>query len=161
MSSSENARAAAHGSRRITAAAGVKPRVTSTRVDRRESSNLDDELHPQDSASNAPHRRAPTSSKQPSGSHREKMEKKTEKTRITTKETVQIRTRSPPRPGSAGGTNGAAKVTRNLVIEKPVVQARSPRKGKENQRESRKKILMQWPESAYRPFQSHGNQKRD
>lgn len=144
MSSSENARAAAHGSRRTTAATGAKPRVTSTRVDRRESSNLDDELHPQDSASNAPHRRVPSSSKQPFGSHLEKMEKRTEKTRITTKETVQIRTRSPPRPGSAGGTNGVATVIRDLIIEKPVLQARSPqRKGKENRRESCKQILMQ------------------
>ena len=76
-----------HGSKRTSEnwSGASRPRVPS---------GLNDEVAPSDSASNAPHRRQPSGSHKVNGSKREAYEKRVERTKITTTDTVHVRRKS-------------------------------------------------------------------
>lgn len=99
MSSAGNARRAAYNDRRTAATSGAKPRAPSARADAKERPDSRGELFPQDSASNvgSVSRRAAPGTHKASGSIGGTKERRTEKTHITTKETLQIRVKSPER----------------------------------------------------------------
>lgn len=99
MSSAGNARSAAYNDRRTAATSGAKPRAPSARADVRERPDSRGELFPQDSASNAGSgsRRAPPAAHKASGSIGGTREGRTEKTHITTRDTLQVRIKSPER----------------------------------------------------------------
>lgn len=98
MSSLENARNVPQTARRTVATASARPRVPSSRVGASESPNLDSEVRPQDSVSNAPSRKTTSASLKTNGSRRSFEEKRTERTHITTKDTVHIRTKKSTKP---------------------------------------------------------------
>jgi hypothetical protein len=90
MSGAEG-RASAQSSKRFNGGIpNPKPRIPSSRID-------DGELKPSDSASNAPSRRTPSISQKMAPTHRVPVERRTERTTITTKDTVHIRTKSQPK----------------------------------------------------------------
>ena len=97
MSSAGNARSAAYSERRTAATSGAKPRAPSARVDNKERPDSRGELFPQDSASNAGSgsRRAAPGAHKASGSIGGTRERRTERTQITTKDTLQVRIKSP------------------------------------------------------------------
>ena len=92
MSGLENARGNAATARRTTTASGARPRVPSTKVDNLDSNS---EVSPQDSASNAPHGRNNSASRGVNGMFKEVRERRTERTRVTTKDSTSIQTRNP------------------------------------------------------------------
>lgn len=99
MSSAGNARSAAYNDRRTAATTSAKPRAPSARADAKERPDSQGELFPQDSASNvgSVSRRAAPGTHKASGSIGGTRERRTEKTHITTKETLQVRITSPER----------------------------------------------------------------
>ena len=82
-------------SRRTTATTGARPRVPSSRIENTEYLDSTGEVRPQDSASNAPHRRTTSGAQKATGSYRSSQERRAERSNVTVKDTVQIRTRSP------------------------------------------------------------------
>ena len=96
MSNSDAVRGPAYGGRRTAATAGARPRVASSRIDARDYSDPAGEVYPQDSASNAPERRkSPVVAKSHRSTRNMVMERRSERTTTTTKDTLQSRTRSP------------------------------------------------------------------
>jgi len=111
MATSDTARGPPQSSRRTTATSGARPRVPSSRA---EETFLDGtgEVRPQDSASNAPYRRAPSGSHRRSGPPRS-VDRRVEKTTVTTTDKVQIRTRSPVKLSAGDRTTSTPPVPRH------------------------------------------------
>ena len=95
MSSSVNPRSAPNNDRRASATVGAKPRVPSSRTVPKGRPPSSSEVQPDDSASNAPHRRKPSGPEKSHGSTRTTTETQTERVNVRTRENVQIRIRSP------------------------------------------------------------------
>jgi len=110
MATSDAARGPTQNSRRTAATSGARPRVPSSRT---EEAYLDTagEVRPQDSASNAPHRRAPSGSHRGNGPLRNS-ERRVEKTTVTSTDKVHIRTRSPMKPSAGDKTTSTPPVSR-------------------------------------------------
>ena len=110
MATSDAARGPPQSSRRTTATSGARPRVPSSRT---EEAYLDagGEVRPQDSASNAPHRRAPSGSHRGNGPPRN-YDRRVEKTTVTTTDKVQVRTRSPLKASAGDGATDITPVSR-------------------------------------------------
>lgn len=113
MATSDAARGPPQSSRRTTATSGARPRVPSSRA---EETYLDGtaEVRPQDSASNAPHRRAPSASHRRNGPLRS-VDRRVEKTTVTTTAKVQIRTRSPMKLSASDQTMSTSPVPRGTA----------------------------------------------
>lgn len=77
--------------------AGTRSRVPLSYAGLSDQNESREEVRPQDSASNAPHRRMASTSYKVNGSTRLTSEVQTERMRLTTRENVRTRTRSPLR----------------------------------------------------------------
>ena len=97
MSSAGNARSAAYNERRTTATSGAKPRVPSARADAKDRPDSQNEVFPQDSASNTGSRRAGSGAHKVSGSIGGSRERRAERAHLTAKDTLQVRIKSPER----------------------------------------------------------------
>ena len=99
MSTTEAIQAQSRSHRNGMTAQNIRPRVPSSRRTSKPSADLDREIVPEDSASNAPSvassRPTLSSRSKVNGVHRSSYEKRTEKTRTTTTTTHRIRTVSP------------------------------------------------------------------
>lgn len=106
MSTTGNARSAAYTDRRTAATSGAKPRAPSARADTKERPESRSELFPQDSASNAGSgsgsRRAAPGAHKAGGSIAGTRERRTERTYVSTKDTLQVRIKSPERRPKGG-----------------------------------------------------------
>ncbi|KAL8735199.1 MAG: hypothetical protein Q9166_001075 [cf. Caloplaca sp. 2 TL-2023] len=95
MSSSVNPRSTAYNDRRTPTTSGAKPRVPSSRVAVKERPTSSGDIVPDDSASNAPQRS--TAPHKVNGYSRNATERQTERvqSQVTTRERLQLRTKSP------------------------------------------------------------------
>lgn len=105
MSTAANPRSAAHNDRRNATTSGAKPRVPSSRTTTRERPTSSGELLPDDSASNAPQRS--NTSHRANGYSRNTSERQTTRihSQITTRESLQVRTKSPMKSYAVDGNN--------------------------------------------------------
>ena len=131
MSNSDKTLVTAQPTRRTTAAASARPRAPS----RNEAGDYSDsagEIFPQDSVSNAPHRRTISTSHKSARSKRDVYEKRAETTRTTIIETGQTRTRSPARTLVDHGVNGHTTLPgeRNIIAEKRIASHEGSRQKK-------------------------------
>lgn len=94
MSSAGNTRSRAEHDRPSTTF-GTKPRGTSTRVGARERPISSGEVIPEDSASNDPRTRTASGSQNANGVSRTYNERQNGKIQVTTRETLQVRSKSP------------------------------------------------------------------
>ncbi len=106
MSGSANPRSAPNNDRRTSATTSAKPRVPSSRTGTKGRPGSAGEVQPDDSASNAPHRRKPSGPERAHGSTRTTTERRTERVTDTTRENVRIRIRSPVK-AAAGEDRGS------------------------------------------------------
>ena len=117
MSNSANPRSAPNHDRRTSATASAKPRVPSSRTGTRGRPGSSGEVQPDDSASNAPHRRNPSGAERANGSTWTTTERQTARVNVTTRENVQLRKWSPVK-GSAvndkGGWHSEARKPQRL-----------------------------------------------
>lgn len=74
---------------------GARSRATFSRMGARERPPSSGEVIPEDSASNGPHRRAPSGSQRPNGLAKDSSEQHKTNLRVTTRDSLQMRTRSP------------------------------------------------------------------
>lgn len=95
MASSGSTRSAAYNEQRASAKTGPKPAVHSSRLGTQGRPESREDVFPQDSASNAPPRRAPSDASKANGSTRITSERQTERIRFSTRDNVRIHTRSP------------------------------------------------------------------
>lgn len=95
MSTSTSARNAAENSRRPSTASGAKFRGPSSRVAGKERPFSSGEVIPEDSASNAPSKRTVSEAHKVNGGSRTVSERQTGRSNVATRETLQVRTRSP------------------------------------------------------------------
>jgi len=103
MSTSANARNAAETSRRPSTSTGAKIRPPSSRVAAIERPFSSGEVIPEDSASNAPHRRSASGTSKINGSSRSFGGRQTERIHLTTRDSFQVRTRSPVKAPAGDG----------------------------------------------------------
>ena len=141
MSSIGNARSAAYNDRRTAATSGAKPRAPSARADAKERPDSRGELFPQDSASNAGSgsRRAPPGAHKASGAIGATRERRTEKTHITTKDTLQVQIRSPEKRPKGSSDEGRQRLPKENEPIMPDTRATGrcispPKKEKETRR---------------------------
>ena len=134
MSSLDKARAAAQNTRRSTAAAGARPRAPS-RLEAGEYSDSAGEVFPQDSVSNAPHRKSNSTSQRNSRLKRDSYERRSENTRTIVTETVRTRVRSPAKTAVGHGSNGYATASgdRSAPKERRAVDHGGSRQKKVNE----------------------------
>ena len=95
MSTSANARNAAETSRRPSTSTGAKIRPPSLRFTAKERPFSSGEVIPEDSASNGPHRRSASGMSKINGSGRSFGGRQTERIHLTTRDNLQVQTRSP------------------------------------------------------------------
>ncbi|MCJ1420386.1 hypothetical protein MMC32_006743 [Xylographa parallela] len=114
MSSSDAVRGPAHSARRTAATSGTRPRVPSSRVDELYPDS-GGEVHPSDSASNAPQRRNASGSHKAGSSQRLFRDRRVERTNITINDSVQIRTRGPTKPSAGDGPSEWLPLPRDNV----------------------------------------------
>ncbi|MCJ1292156.1 hypothetical protein MMC34_003706 [Xylographa carneopallida] len=130
MSSSDAVRGPAHSARRTAATTGTRPRVPPPRVDELYADS-GGEVHPSDSASNAPHRRTASVSHKAGSSQRILRNRRFERTNITVNESVQIR-RSPTKAPAVDGASEWPSIptdnVRDLRRETDPVRTRGERK---------------------------------
>ena len=132
MSSSANPRSAPNNDRR-TSATTAKPRASSSRTGAKGPFGSSGEIQPDDSASNAPHRRKASGRDKAHGSTRTTTERQTERVNITTKESTRLRVRSPVK-ASAGDDKGIwnSEVLRSPRLGSPDLRTvPSPKKKRE------------------------------
>ena len=120
MSGLENARGNAATARRTTAASGARPRVSSTRVEVVDHLDSNSDVSPQDSASNAPHGRTISVPRGANGLFKDIRERRTERTRVTTKDSTSIRTRSPIKAVARTGPVESSQIIADLQRTKPL-----------------------------------------
>ena len=138
MSTTTNARNPADSSRRPSTTSGTKARVPSSRVAAKERGLSSGEVIPEDSASNPPHRRSASGTSKVNGSTRGISERQKERVHLVTRETLQVRTRSPVKAPIVDG--GRDRIPSDLpsregsrASERP---ASAPRKEKKALRKS-------------------------
>ena len=85
-------------SRRTRATTGTKPRVASSQFDNVDYLDPNDELQPQDSVSNAPQQSATLEYEKANGSYRNAKMRRNERTNITIKDTLHVRSQSTIKP---------------------------------------------------------------
>ena len=140
MSSSANPRSVAYNERRPTASNSAKPRVTSSQQEERQKPGSSGEVFPDDSASNAPHKKNASGSQRINSYSRNTSERQTEKvqSQVTTRETVQIRTRSPVKSSGIGGIgmDGRSSKARDLsrMGSPSIITNAVPKKARGNRR---------------------------
>ena len=105
MSTSVNPRGVAYNDRRPTATSGAKPRLPSSRAAGKERPTSSGELLPDDSASNAPQRS--NSSQKPNEYSRITADRHSARihSQVTTRESLQVRTKSPVRSYAVDGAD--------------------------------------------------------
>ena len=88
------------GRKTMATATSARPRVPNSRFD-------DVENRPAgSSSSNAPHQRSASGSLKPGVSHKSSQERRTERTTVTTRDRIQIRTKSPVKKAGRESPNG-------------------------------------------------------
>ena len=145
MSSSANPRSAPNNDRRTSATTSAKPRVASSRTGAKGRPGSSGEVQPDNSASNAPHRRKPSGAERPNGSRRTTTEKRTERVNVSTRENVQHRIRSPVK-APAGDDKGSwnSKDQRSPRPSSPRSQILPATKKTEKEPPCRLKVLINW-----------------
>ena len=103
MSTTANARKTAENSRRPSATSGAHSRAPSSRLVAREQTLSSAEVIPEDSASNAPHRRSASGAQKMNGSTTTFGEKQTGRVHLATRENLHFRTRSPVKSSVGDG----------------------------------------------------------
>jgi hypothetical protein len=138
MSSSANARSVAENSRRPSTTTGAKIRAPSSRVNAKERPLSSGEVIPEDSASNAPHRRSASGTSKPNGGiGRGFGGSQTERIHLATRDNLQVRTRSPVKLSKGDDVEEGvpADVPSRQDSRAADRPARNPRKEKEVLRE--------------------------
>ncbi|KAF6240962.1 hypothetical protein HO173_000755 [Letharia columbiana] len=133
MSTTANARNTAENSRRPSATSGAKSRASSSRLGARERPLSSAEVIPEDSASNGPHKRSASGAQKRNGSTTTFGERQTGRVHLATRESLQVRTRSPVKvPVSDGIEDWGSKERVSARQSSPAVegQAQAPRKEK-------------------------------
>ncbi|KAL8918565.1 MAG: hypothetical protein Q9208_007277 [Pyrenodesmia sp. 3 TL-2023] len=130
MSTSGNPRSVAHNDRRAATTSGAKPRVPSSRAAARERPTSSGEIQPEDSASNAP--QEPNTSHRVNGYSRNTTERQTARVQshVTTRETLQVRTKSPVKSFPLNGDAADDRRPRSRDLDRmsspPVATAPAP-----------------------------------
>lgn len=133
MSTTANARNTAENSRRPSATSGAKSRASSSRLGARERPLSSAEVIPEDSASNGPHKRSASGAQNRNGSTTTFGERQTARVHLATRESLQVRTRSPVKvPVVDGVEDWGSKERVSARQSSPAVegQAQAPRKEK-------------------------------
>lgn len=120
MTSTGNSRRAAVNDQRSSANIGARSRPPSSRLGAQGRPESREDVFPQDSASNAPHRRTTFDAQRTNGSTRITTERQTERIRFTTRDNVRVQTRSPGKENSGDGAG-----EREHVVEPPRVGSRA------------------------------------
>ena len=124
MSSSANPRSAANNDRRTSATVSAKPRVPSSRIEPKGRPGPAGEVQPDDSASNAPHRRKFSVPEKSHGSTRTTNERQTERVSVRTRENVQIRIRSPMKASTSDDKGSwQSEIRKSPRIGSPISQS--------------------------------------
>lgn len=110
MTSTGNARKAAFNDQRTSANIGARSRPPSSRIGAQGRPESREDVLPQDSASNAPHKRAASDAQRANGSSRITTERQTERIRFATRDNVRIHTRSPVKETSGEGVGDGEQV---------------------------------------------------
>ena len=120
MANTGNTRRAIFNDQRTSANISTRSRPPSSRLGAQGRPESREDVLPQDSASNAPHRRAASDAQKANGSTRITTERQTEKIRFATRDNMRIHTRSPVKEPSGEGVGD-----REQVFEPPRVSSRA------------------------------------